>query len=50
MRRKIPSTSMLEAFDSAARHLSFTRAADELSFTESAISRKITLLEEYLGV
>lgn len=50
MRRKIPSTSMLEAFESAARHLSFTRAADELSFTESAISRKIALLEEYLGV
>lgn len=50
MRRKIPSTSMLEAFDSAARHLSFTRAADELAFTESAISRKIALLEEYLGV
>lgn len=50
MRRKIPSTSMLEAFDSAARHLSFTRAAEELAFTESAISRKIALLEDYLGV
>lgn len=50
MRRKIPSTSMLEAFEAAARHLSFTRAAEELSYTESAISRKIALLEEYLGV
>jgi LysR family glycine cleavage system transcriptional activator len=50
MRRKIPSTSMLIAFDSAARHLSFTRAADELAVTESAVSRKIALLEEYLAV
>lgn len=50
MRRKIPSTSMLEAFEASARHLSFTRAADELSYTESAISRKIAMLEEYLGV
>jgi LysR family transcriptional regulator, glycine cleavage system transcriptional activator len=41
---------MLIAFESAARHLSFTRAADELSVTESAVSRKIALLEEYLGI
>ncbi len=50
MRRKIPSTSLLEAFEAAARHLSFTRAAEELAYTESAISRKIALLEEHLGV
>ncbi|WP_050470206.1 LysR substrate-binding domain-containing protein [Herbaspirillum chlorophenolicum] len=50
MRRKIPGTSMLEAFESAARHLSFTRAAEELSYTEGAISRKIAMLEDYLGV
>ena len=41
---------MLIAFESAARHLSFTRAADELAVTESAVSRKIALLEEYLAV
>jgi LysR family transcriptional regulator, glycine cleavage system transcriptional activator len=50
MRRKIPNTSLLIAFESAARHLSFTRAADELALTESAVSRKIALLEEYLNV
>jgi LysR family glycine cleavage system transcriptional activator len=50
MRRKIPSTSMLIAFESAARHLSFTHAAEELSVTESAVSKKIALLEEYLAI
>jgi LysR family glycine cleavage system transcriptional activator len=42
--------NMLIAFESAARHLSFTRAADELSLTESAVSRKIASLEDYLTV
>lgn len=41
---------MLVAFESAARHLSFTRASEELSVTESAVSRKIALLEDYLDV
>jgi LysR family transcriptional regulator, glycine cleavage system transcriptional activator len=38
-RRLTPSMSLLVAFDAAARHLSFTRAAAELSLTQSAISR-----------
>lgn len=51
MRRyRLPPLDLLEAFESAARHLSFTRAADELSLTQSAVSRQIAALEERLGV
>lgn len=50
MRRKIPSTTALIAFESAARHQSFTRAADELALTQSAICRQIAALEAFLGV
>jgi LysR family glycine cleavage system transcriptional activator len=50
MRRKIPSTAALLAFDAAARHESFTLAAEELSLTQSAVCRQIAALEEFLGV
>jgi len=50
VRRKIPSIESLIAFECAARHQSFTRSADELSLTQSAVSRQIACLEEYLGV
>lgn len=50
MRRKIPGTELLIAFETAARHLSFTRAAEELSLTQSAVCRQISALEDYLGV
>lgn len=50
MRRKIPSTNGLLAFEAAARHESYTRAADELSLTQSAVCRQIGTLEQYLGV
>ena len=50
MRRKIPSTAALSAFEAAARHQSFTKAADELAVTQSAICRQIAALEEFLGV
>ncbi|MDB5820234.1 MAG: LysR family transcriptional regulator [Rhizobacter sp.] len=50
MRRKIPSTQALACFEAAARHESYTRAAQELSMTQSAISRQITALEVFLGV
>ncbi|ARO15910.1 transcriptional regulator (plasmid) [Ketogulonicigenium robustum] len=50
MRRFLPSLSALQAFDSAARQLSFTRAAEDLMLTQSGISRQITNLENYLGV
>ncbi|MBB5367337.1 MULTISPECIES: LysR substrate-binding domain-containing protein [unclassified Janthinobacterium] len=50
MRRKLPSNAALMAFEAAARHGSFARAAEELSLTEGAISRQIGRLEEFLGV
>lgn len=50
MRRKIPSSTALTAFEAAARHGSFARAAEELSLTEGAISRQIGRLEAFLGV
>lgn len=50
MRRKIPSTAALVAFESAARHQSFTKAADELSLTQSAVCRQIGGLESFLNV
>ncbi|MDD0845032.1 LysR family transcriptional regulator [Pseudomonas sp. Gutcm_11s] len=50
MRRRIPSTAALVAFESAARHQSFTRAADELALTQSAVCRQIAGLEEFLGI
>ena len=50
MRRKIPSNTALLAFEAAARHGSFARAAEELALTEGAISRQISRLEAFLGV
>ena len=50
MRRKIPSLQALACFDAAARHESFTRAAQELALTQGAVSRQITALEEFLCV
>ncbi|MBI4984464.1 MAG: LysR family transcriptional regulator [Rhodocyclales bacterium] len=50
MRRKIPSTGALVAFEAASRHGSFTQAAKELILTHSAICRQIAGLEEFLGV
>ena len=50
MRRNIPSTQALACFEVAARHESYTRAAQELALTQSAVSRQIIALEEQLGV
>ncbi len=49
-RKRLPPLGSLTAFEAAARHQSFTRAADELHLTQAAISRQIRLLEEDLGV
>jgi LysR family glycine cleavage system transcriptional activator len=46
----LPSLSGLRAFEAAARHLSFTRAAEELNVTQTAISHLIRRLEEQLGI
>jgi DNA-binding transcriptional LysR family regulator len=48
MRRKIPSSAALLAFEAAARHGNFARAAAELALTEGAISRQIARLEALL--
>jgi len=48
-RRLLPSTSMLAAFDAAARSGSFTAAARMLDLSQGAISRQIRALEEQLG-
>ena len=50
MRRKLPSTQSLGCFEAAARHGSFTRAAQELALTQGAISRQVSALESFLGV
>ena len=50
MRRPLPSTQALACFEAAARHESYTRAAQELALTQSAVSRQILGLEEQLGV
>jgi len=47
--RTLPPLDLLRGFDSAARHLSFTRAAAELFLTQSAVSRQIQALESFLG-
>ncbi|MBT7329610.1 MAG: LysR family transcriptional regulator, partial [Oceanospirillaceae bacterium] len=49
MARKLPPLNSLRAFEAAARHLSFTRAADELCVTQAAISHQVKGLEDYLG-
>ena len=48
--KSLPPLNSLVAFEAAARHLSFTRAADEISVTQGAVSRQIRLLEEFLAV
>ena len=50
MRRSIPSTTALALFESAARHQSFTQAAQEHSVTQSAVCRQIAGLEDFLQV
>jgi LysR family glycine cleavage system transcriptional activator len=50
MARNLPPLNSLRAFEAAARHLSFTKAAEELHVTPAAISHQIKALEEQLGV
>lgn len=45
----LPPLNSLVAFEAAARHQSFTLAAEELHVTQGAISRQVRTLEEYLG-
>ena len=48
--RKLPPLNALRAFEAAARHLSFTKAAEELAVTPGAVSQQVKLLEDTVGV
>ncbi len=50
MKRTLLPLNALRVFDAAARHLSFTRAADELAVTPAAVGQQIRALEDLLGV
>ena len=50
MKRSLPPLNGLRAFEAAARHLSFTLAADELRVTQAAVSHQVKGLEDRLGV
>lgn len=47
-KRLVPSMTALQCFEAAARHLNFTRAAEELHLTQSAVSKQVAQLEEML--
>src|SRR6266481_5250777 len=47
--RSLPPLGALRTFEAIARHLSFTRAAEELALTQSAVSHQMRALEEHLG-
>jgi len=49
MARPLLPLNALRAFEAAARHLNFSRAADELSVTPGAVSQQIRLLEDIVG-
>ena len=47
--KSLPPLNALKVFEAAARHLSFTKAADELHVTPGAVSQQIKALEDYIG-
>jgi LysR family transcriptional regulator, glycine cleavage system transcriptional activator len=50
MRRRLPPLNPLRVFEAAARHIHFTRAAEELGITQAAVSRQISTLERWLKI
>ncbi|MCA0432205.1 MAG: transcriptional regulator GcvA [Proteobacteria bacterium] len=48
--RRLPPMSTLRSFEAAARHLSFSKAAEELYVTHGAVSRAVRTLEDFLNV
>ncbi len=50
MPRRVPNLNALRAFEAAARHESFTRAAEELCVTQGAVSQQVKSLEADLGI
>lgn len=49
MKRHLPSLNAVRAFDAAARHRNFTRAAHELGVAQPAVTRHVANLEDWLG-
>ena len=47
---RLPPLKAVRSFEAAARHLSFSKAADELFVTPAAVSHQVKALEEWLGV
>lgn len=50
LRRRLPPLNWLRIFDAAARHMSFTGAAEELGVTQAAVSQQVKQLEDWLGI
>ncbi|GGA21918.1 LysR family transcriptional regulator [Neptunicoccus cionae] len=50
MAKSLPPLTWFRAFEAAARHLSFTAAAEEIGMTQSAVSQQVKSLESRLGV
>ena len=50
LRRSLPPLNALRSFEAAARHQSFTRAAEELCVTQGAVSHQVKALEAELGL
>jgi LysR family glycine cleavage system transcriptional activator len=48
--RRLPQLNALKAFEAAARHVSFTRAAEELCVTQGAVSHQVKALESEVGI
>ncbi|MEM7613376.1 MAG: LysR substrate-binding domain-containing protein [Pseudomonadota bacterium] len=49
MQTRLPPLNAVRVFDACARHLNFTRAAEELSVSHSAVSKQIAVLEDFVG-
>ena len=48
--RRLPPLNSIRAFEATARHLSFSKAADELNVTPGAVSQQVKVLEDYLNL
>ena len=48
--RRLPPLNSIRAFEATARHLSFSKAADELNVTPGAVSQQVKVLEDYLSL
>ncbi|MCS5591608.1 MAG: LysR substrate-binding domain-containing protein [Gammaproteobacteria bacterium] len=49
MKRRLPPLTAMRSFEAAARYESLTKAAEELGVTQSAVSKQVSILEDYLG-